>query len=296
MSTPMKIERIDRLSPRDFLESFVKPGRPVVLQGLVEQWPVAKWDLSYLRGHLGQTPMRYERWEGASTDPTDYLRKTNMRRVNQMPFADLVDLMERPDASTERPYLTQYDILKSHPGLRGDVSPLFDWMVGPGYLPASLKERMRIGPLLWLGPEGTLSPVHFDMLWNLFVQVRGSKRFILFSPEDAGNLYYPHRPFEWAVHFSPVDVESPDLARHPRFSQATPMEVEVREGDILFIPPLWWHHVRSLAPSISLNLWWTASLTSLVFSRRRAFWFLYPRMRRYQRRFQRLLPRRAPVA
>src|SRR5690606_22128220 len=39
----------------------------------------------------------------------------------------------------------------------------------------------------------------------------------------------------------------------PRFKNVTVHEGMLLEGDVLFIPRLWWHSVRSLDPSISIN-------------------------------------------
>eukprot|EP00658_Telonema_sp_P-2_P077178 TRINITY_DN6921_c0_g2_i5.p1 TRINITY_DN6921_c0_g2~~TRINITY_DN6921_c0_g2_i5.p1 ORF type:complete len:269 (-),score=48.25 TRINITY_DN6921_c0_g2_i5:454-1260(-) len=36
-------------------------------------------------------------------------------------------------------------------------------------------------------------------------------------------------------------------------TKSAPFEVEVRAGDLLFVPPQWWHHVRSLGESASLT-------------------------------------------
>lgn len=28
-------------------------------------------------------------------------------------------------------------------------------------------------------------------------------------------------------------------------------------GEMLYIPPNWWHHVTALTPSFSVSFWWT---------------------------------------
>ena len=54
---------------------------------------------------------------------------------------------------------------------------------------------------------------------------------------------------------SEVEVEAPDLARHPRFAQAAYEEVVLRPGELLFIPAGTWHYVRSLSTSWSISFW-----------------------------------------
>jgi lysine-specific demethylase 8 len=92
---------------------------------------------------------------------------------------------------------------------------------------------------------------------NFFVQVRGRKKFMLYAPDEAPRLHYPEPSFpHYHLHFSPVTVEDPDLARHPRFREARGVELVVEAGQVLHIPSGWWHYVRGLEPSISLNFWW----------------------------------------
>jgi hypothetical protein len=55
---------------------------------------------------------------------------------------------------------------------------------------------------------------------------------------------------------SAVDVEHPDLGAHPAFAGAHHYDVLLGPGDGLFIPKGWWHYVRALTPSWSLNFWW----------------------------------------
>jgi len=50
-----------------------------------------------------------------------------------------------------------------------------------------------------------------------------------------------------------VNAETPDLISHPAFSEAKRYEVILEPGDLLFIPYFWFHYLRSLEPSISVN-------------------------------------------
>jgi hypothetical protein len=61
------------------------------------------------------------------------------------------------------------------------------------------------------------------------------------------------------VPISLVDAFHPDLARYPRFAAAAASAqfAELEAGDAIFIPYMWWHAVRSLAPfNILINYWW----------------------------------------
>ncbi|CAJ0832115.1 10082_t:CDS:10, partial [Entrophospora sp. SA101] len=102
----------------------------------------------------------------------------------------------------------------------------------------------------WFGPKGTISPMHTDPYHNLLAQVVGKKYIRLYSPEETTNLY----PFEqdgFLGNTSQVDVEVPDLERFSRFASAKYQECILEPGELLYIPPGWWHYVKSLTISFS---------------------------------------------
>jgi hypothetical protein len=115
---------------------------------------------------------------------------------------------------------------------------------------------------IWIG-NAIVTPAHFDESENIACVVAGTRRFTLFPPEQAGNLYIG--PLDYAPTPTPismVDFSAPDLARFPRFTQAleAALVADLAPGDAIYIPALWWHHVQSSAPlSILVNYWWKAA-------------------------------------
>eukprot|EP00966_Prymnesium_polylepis_P285366 6591888-Prymnesium_polylepis.2 len=117
--------------------------------------------------------------------------------------------------------------------------------------------------------SGARSLLHFDNNENIFVQLAGSKRFRLFVPTEAGNLYaYPQshamdrkaqvgrrrstRPDCARAHCGPVCMHQVVLSRaadprhmaaFPRLQSARSCEVTLRAGEVLFLPAFWWHEV-----------------------------------------------------
>jgi hypothetical protein len=98
------------------------------------------------------------------------------------------------------------------------------------------------------------------MFSNLAVAVAGRRRFTLFPPSQVANLYIG--PFEFTPAGTPaslVDPEAPDLERFPRAAEAMgqAQKAELGPGDAIYIPHMWWHHVRSLDElSVLVNYWW----------------------------------------
>lgn len=114
-------------------------------------------------------------------------------------------------------------------------------------------------PRLWLG-TAIVTPAHFDESHNIACVVAGRRRFTLFPPDQIGNLSIgPIGNAPTGTPISLVDFAAPDLARHPRFATAWAhaRAAELAPGDALYIPPLWWHHVASLASlNLLVNYWW----------------------------------------
>jgi hypoxia-inducible factor 1-alpha inhibitor (HIF hydroxylase) len=86
------------------------------------------------------------------------------------------------------------------------------------------------------------------------MQVGGCKRFALFHPKYYTSFY----PFPLAHpcdRQSQVDMYNPNLERFPRFPEAVGVFATVHPGDLLYLPPFWWHHVECRQDSISVNFW-----------------------------------------
>jgi len=117
----------------------------------------------------------------------------------------------------------------------------------------------EIQPRIWIGNR-VVTATHHDMFSNLAVVVAGRRRFTLFPPGQVANLYLG--PFEFTPAGTPaslVDPEAPDYGRYPRAAEAMAhaQGAELDPGDAIYIPHMWWHHVRSLDDlSVLVNYWW----------------------------------------
>ena len=107
----------------------------------------------------------------------------------------------------------------------------------------------------WLGPRGTASPLHFDRVHNLLAQVVGSKYVRLYAPSHSERLY-PHPDGPHMNSSQIVDPEDYDHARFPRFAGTPYVDLVLGAGEMLYIPPRWWHFVESRETSFSVSFWW----------------------------------------
>jgi len=153
------------------------------------------------------------------------------------------------DKDNSQGYLAQHSLFDQIPSLASDA-PLPDYaFVGPTH--------SDVARLVWIGPRGTVSPLHTDPYDNVFAQIVGQKYVRLYSTSEDSRLY----PFpELLTNTSQVasDITQGavvDRERFPLFEGATYLEGVVEAGDILYIPKLWWHFVKSLTRSISISHW-----------------------------------------
>jgi hypothetical protein len=116
---------------------------------------------------------------------------------------------------------------------------------------------------LWLSANDTCSPLHRDWPENLYAQVFGRKRFLMVHRKETRRVY--RRPFYSGVpNFSRINAENVDYERFPLFRDVPRIEFEVNAGELLYIPRMWWHQVRSLEVSASINFWFANGGVALV--------------------------------
>jgi [protein]-arginine 3-hydroxylase / protease len=166
-------------------------------------------------------------------------------------------------------YVQQVEELQAQ-GAQGSI-PIY--YLAQNDLPTPLKKDIEIPPwctdanydmgqgklyqsMLWMGPAGCVSPLHFDPLDNLLVQVKGRKQVTLVSKDESAQSVYAGKDYNQQYNTSAVDVESVDTTKYPLFQNVPLYTGILMPSDGLFIPAKWWHHIRSLDSSISVNFWW----------------------------------------
>ena len=290
LSGGARVPRLPRPSLAWFYNECLRPAAPAVLTGVIDGWPARStrpWsDLAYLKRVAGHRTVPVE--VGAH-----YLDDAFDERL--MTLADFLEAHVEGGGGAAGggatggggAYLAQHQLFTQLPQLRRDIAV-------PDYCSLSLEEdeeggegdaeeeaaaaaeggaeaeaggpakRRRVarrgypdGPAInaWLGPAGTLSPLHHDPDHNLLAQVVGSKYVRLYSPEQTERLY-PRTDAVHRVSSQIVDPDAHDAARFPRFGGAPYADVVLNAGEVLYIPPRWWHFVEARETSFSVSFWW----------------------------------------
>jgi len=204
-------------------------GLPFLMRGAAARWPLAGLTVQALREHYSDLPVRARVGDYVNTA---FAPDRAMQDMSLLAYLDLV----AAGTAGLPPYLGNLELRALN---RLCHWPNFFDKMGP--------------PRFWLGPAGTVTPLHCDYDDNVFAQVWGSKRICLAPPHHDEYLY----PSEAnAILFgSPFDPEAPDYERFPLARQAAVVACTVGPGDMLYVPAGWYHQVRSLTFSLSSNRW-----------------------------------------
>src|SRR6187402_960207 len=246
-------------------EALVAEDRPVLFKGAAADWPLVRAGLSsadeaaalLVGGWSGQPVVVYRgapEIEGryAYTPQDDGFNFAASREPLDTVLAEILTLQDDPAAPSI--YVGSTDLGLYFPGL-GDAVPFDLAAIHP-----MLAEHPGLASV-WLGNR-TTATCHYDDTHNIAVCAVGQRRFTLFPPEQAGNLYPgPLEPTPGGQVVSMVDFAAPDFERHPRFATAreTAQVAEMEPGDVLVYPAMWWHHVEALAEfNVLVNFWWNA--------------------------------------
>jgi len=243
--------------PRSFdLAAAVARGKPLVIRGLVRDWPIVKLALQ------SDTAFAQRLAElDSGVDVTTLLIAPEAEGlIGYTPdFSDFNYQHFKVPLTLGLQRLAKYSQRAHAPGLVIQSVPLRECL--PGLLADHKLPFLDPGiePRLWLGNR-TVTPTHFDSQHNIACVVCGTRRFTLFPPEQLPNLYVG--PLDYAptgAAISLARLDHPDDPRYPRLKDAlvTAQAADLDEGDAIYIPPLWWHHVESLEQLNALvNYWW----------------------------------------
>ncbi len=222
------VPRLGRLDAAAF-RARAAEGLPFLITGVVNRWPLAALTPATLRERFSHLQVRARVGDYINTA---FAPDRAMQDMTMLAYLDLVA------AGTDDlpPYLGNLELR--------ELNSMCHW---PAYFD-------KLGPpRFWLGPAGTVTPLHCDYDDNIFAQIWGTKRIFL-APPHHDEFLYP-REANAILFGSPFDPEAPDFEKFPLARQATMIECIVNPGDLLYVPAGWYHQVRALTFSLSSNRW-----------------------------------------
>ncbi|GLJ12483.1 hypothetical protein SUGI_0191910 [Cryptomeria japonica] len=289
-----QVERVHGpLSPLHFLRDYVMPNKPCIITDSLHHWPaLSKWSNHYLSSLLQhQTVSLHFTPDGRADSLEKNPDQHNNNEwpscfvsayVERMPFPEALQyiagskLGERGVAYAQEQngcFFSEYSLLA------GDVEEDIPWATEAlGTKPDAVN--------LWIGNERATTSFHKDHYENLYAVVSGQKHFLLMPPTDVHRMYVRDHP---AAHYTisqatgefSIELDNPpqyvpwasidpyppssevEQSRilFPRyFNGPKPFECTVQAGEILYLPSLWFHHVRQTPDAegrtIAINYWY----------------------------------------
>lgn len=248
----MPIERRKDLSLKEFKEHYVKKGIPVVLEGAANEWDcVKKWSLEYFKDLHGDDEIVL-----VDQAKPDYPYELTT-------LADVIDNIRGGGSK----YYRFYPLLARHPEHLKDFD--YEW----------LRER-RTKPIwfdafqVFIGGKDSYTALHNANQSNLFVQVYGEKKWVLYShyysavidPAPVRNVYRGAPGKKQEGPFNPFD-ETPDFSYpYHLYKYLDGYAVHLKPGDILWNPPFYWHAVKNATDSIGVGYRWLSPFYSFKVS------------------------------
>lgn len=166
---------------------------------------------------------------------------------------------------------------------RDEYSSLFD-DVPPNISWARIALEQSVDAAnLWLGGNRSVTAMHKDNYENVYVQIIGQKHFVLLPPIEmpcANEVYLTQTRYAPVAEGSddlrievqegedqiPVaiwDPEEPELRRSEYSHLSKPLSVTLQEGDMLYLPAMWYHKVRQTSGkegfAVACNWWYDMS-------------------------------------
>jgi hypothetical protein len=230
------IGRRSRLSRTEFFEEYYHQNRPVIITGMLDDWPArTKWSLDYFREAYGDRDVEVQM--GRESDENYEVNGPKHKKL--MPFREYVDMVESAGRTNDF-YMTANNGSHNREALAGlwEDIPVIDEYLDP---------RSAETGFFWLGPAGIKTPFHHDLTNNFMAQVIGRKRVKLIPLHDTPFVYNN-------LHcYSMVDGSDIDLEQFPAMQHAQVLECTLAPGELLFVPIGWWHYVEGLDVSAMMS-------------------------------------------
>ena len=256
--TLREIEASKLTDPENFAREVAEPCHPVVVRGLVANWPAVaagRPSPHEFRTYLSQfvTANEVEAFLGQPDIQgkyyyTDDLKSFNFER-KRMRLDEALERIVATSGNSDGPsmYVGSLPTEIYLPGFAQQNSLSF--------LPAS------VHPRIWMGHASNVS-AHYDTYDNIACVVAGTRRFTLYAPDTIDRLYVG--PLDYTMAGQPVSLaaSSPyDEKKYPRFREVREqaLTAELQPGDAIYIPKLWWHQVEARSAfNVLVNYWWDA--------------------------------------
>ncbi|AUH51993.1 hypothetical protein CXB49_14765 [Chromobacterium sp. ATCC 53434] len=246
------------------MEKFRRWQLPVVIKGGARHWKAfQEFDLDFFAQHYGDIDVPVHS-EPNQTFPDDG-KPVPLKNFYQMSYVKMRDLVE--SVVTDERYSAKAieDVMHENGGsLIKDYCDLNHIHHLSGLMEYRKKWYFKTVPVgyviskqLFIQSQRSHTLWHTEPGYNYFVAIAGEKDWRVTSPYYSSGLYSVIKD-NATYHVSRVDGREPNavIARRgfPLYQYMPKYKVRVSAGDILVLPPWWWHTVSNAPGSHSISL------------------------------------------
>ncbi|CAH1240816.1 AKR1B10 [Branchiostoma lanceolatum] len=223
--------------PETFYRDYIQTSTPVLMKGGAAHWPaVQKWpgNEAYLVEEFGDEVLK-----------VDYRKAWNndFPKKKRMKIRDFLKI-----------YREESVYLDSPVGVR---SPFYKDMELPACLDCPDQAAKLTGFNMLYSSGNTSYVIHHDGQDNILTLVSGRKSVVVIDPKFSNHLYV--NDFTVLPGLAPLEPEKIDLVKFPLVAEVDYAIAELEAGDMLYIPQMWFHTVKSKGdPNIAFSIWFTS--------------------------------------
>jgi hypothetical protein len=256
------ILELEGITPQSIpYEELFSLEQPVILRGLVKDWPLVKLGqqspekvMQQLEQDYSQRPMLV--YKGGPEIKARFTYDQSCTGFNfsseRSTIPEVFETIrnQMPQEEHDYLYINSLRLDEGFPGLSQSHQLKFEH---PEF------ENNQPVAKIWLGTE-SVAAAHFDQPKNIACCVVGKRRFTLFPPEQIHNLYPgPLTPTPGGQVVTLANLSKPNFIRFPRLQEALAHAyiADLEPGDGLYYPSMWWHEVEAFDRfNAMVNFWW----------------------------------------
>jgi hypothetical protein len=239
------VERRDNLTRDEFMNEYVRKGKPVIITGAAKDWVCAtEWSLEYFKNLHGDDKVVFMDQRDIATG----YEETTLGKV-----------IDDIRGGTGK-YYRFYPLLEKHPEHLLDFD--YKWLRARR-LRGNFGEAFHV----FISGKGGFTPIHNASSPNIFVQCYGEKKWIMHpmeyacvvDPSPARNMYRS-APIRNGKDFDPFQKNFTD---YPLYQYVDYYTVHLKAGDVFYNPPYMWHSVYNPTDSIGVGYRYFAPLHAM---------------------------------
>jgi hypothetical protein len=228
------VERVGDIEPAAFIDRYKRCAQPIIFEQLSRTWPAReRWNLEYFRTVAGHATIPLYDSQPSRGYKGQHAAATRMR------LSHYLDCLEAGETDLRMFFC---NIFAQVPELTKDFE----------FPDIGLRLFKRL-PVLFMGGRNARVQMHFDIDRPdiLLCHFGGPKRVLLVDPAYTPWMY--RVPYSFSS-LADVNFENPDFDRYPALSKVQGKLARLEHGDVLYIPPGWWHYVMYDEISFSMAL------------------------------------------